>query len=43
VGALNNVQKSLDKIGAKYARIAAVWKKGIQMFMFLFLFFSDFK
>ena len=26
---MNSVQKSLDKIGSKYARISAVWKKGI--------------
>jgi len=28
LGTLNNVQKNLDKIGSKYGRIAAVWKKG---------------
>jgi len=35
VGALNNVQKRLDKIGAKYARIAAVWKKVKELETFL--------
>ena len=29
LGTLNNVQKNLNKIGSKYGRIAAVWKKGI--------------
>ena len=29
LGTLNNVQKNLNKIGSKYSRIAAVWKKGI--------------
>ena len=29
LGKLNDVQKNLDKISAKYTRIAALWKKGI--------------
>jgi len=29
LGTLSNVQKNLNKIGSKYGRIAAVWKKGI--------------
>ena len=29
LGTLNNVQKNINKIGSKYGRIAAVWKKGV--------------
>ncbi|KAJ7339435.1 hypothetical protein OS493_005833 [Desmophyllum pertusum] len=35
LGTLNNVQKSINKIGSKYARIAAVWKKVKELEIFL--------
>ncbi|XP_020629232.1 dynactin subunit 3-like [Orbicella faveolata] len=35
LGTLSNVQKNLNKIGSKYGRIAAVWKKVKELEIFL--------
>lgn len=35
LGTLNNIQKSLDKISSRYARIAALWKKMTDLETFL--------
>lgn len=35
LGTLNNVQKNLDRIGSKYSRIAAVWKRVKELEKFL--------
>ncbi|XP_058969229.1 dynactin subunit 3-like [Pocillopora verrucosa] len=35
LGTLNNVQKNLDRIGSKHAKIAAVWKKVKELEKFL--------